>query len=52
MNIQQRLIRLEAQTPQAKPPVVWLNPSESQEAARRKVVLQAKQAVVFVRWLR
>jgi len=51
MNIKQKLIRLEAQRPQAKPLVVWLNPGESHEAARKKVVLQDNRAVIFVRWL-
>lgn len=51
MKIQQRLIRLEAQTPQPKPLVVWLDPGESQEAARKKVVSQDNQEVTFVSWL-
>jgi hypothetical protein len=51
MNIQQRLIKLETQAPQAKPLLVWLNPGESQEAASKRVFLRDNQAVTFVRWL-
>lgn len=51
MNLQQRLTKLEDRTPEGKPVVVWVNPGETKEEARNKVVAKDNETVTFVKWL-
>ena len=50
MNLQQRLTKLEEQTLEGQPAVVWMNPGETQEEARNKAGVKDNQTVIFVRW--
>ena len=50
MNFQQRLTKLEAQTLEGQPAVVWMNPGETQEEARNKAGIKDNQTVIFVKW--
>jgi hypothetical protein len=51
MKLQDRLARLEGQTLQAQPIVVWVSSGETQEEARNKAGVKDNQTVIFVRWL-
>lgn len=50
MNVQQRLLKLEASTQGTKLAVIWLNPGETQEDALRRVQAWSNQRVIFVTW--
>jgi hypothetical protein len=42
MNLQQRLAKLEAQTIEDQPVVIWVNPNESKEEACRRAKIDHK----------
>jgi hypothetical protein len=50
MNLQQRLTKLEERTSEGQPVVVWTNPGETQEEARRSVQLPSTTQIIYVKW--
>ena len=50
MNLQQRLAKLEAQTLEGQPAVVWMNHGETQEEAKRPSQLSSTTQIIYVKW--
>jgi uncharacterized protein YheU (UPF0270 family) len=50
MNLQQRLTKLEEQTSEGRPVVVWMNPGETQEDARKKTNYNDFREILYVAW--
>ena len=46
MNLQQRLTKLEAQTLEDQPAVVWINPGQTQDEARNKAKIKVVMTAV------
>ena len=50
MNLDQRLTKLEERTAEGKPAVVWMNPGETQEEAKRPSQLSSITQIIYVKW--
>jgi hypothetical protein len=50
MNLDQRLTKLEERTSEGKPAVVWMNPGETQEEAKRPSQLSSTTQIIYVKW--
>jgi hypothetical protein len=50
MNLDQRLTKLEERTAEGKPAVVWMNPGETQEEAKRPSQLSSTTQIIYVKW--
>jgi hypothetical protein len=50
MNLQRRLTELEERIPEGKPVVVWVNPGETQEEAKRPSQLSSTTQIIYVKW--